>query len=151
MDEAAPELAGRRNFLRLVGGAAAAVTLRPGEAAAQRRPRRGGVLKHIGVEPPTFDPQVTVAYQTQLVSSFVRRTLFKFVNGAPYGPSDFTLVPDLATKAAVSKDGRVYTITLRKGVRWEARSPVNGRELVASDVKYSLRASARVGRRDRDA
>jgi peptide/nickel transport system substrate-binding protein len=143
MDEAAPELVGRRDFLRLVGGAAAAVTLRPGEAAAQRRPRRGGVLKHIGVEPPTFDPQVTVAYQTQLVSSFVRRTLFKFVNGAPYGPSDFTLVPDLATKAAVSKDGRVYTITLREGVRWEARSPVNGRELVASDVKYSMERALR--------
>jgi peptide/nickel transport system substrate-binding protein len=143
MDQAAAALVGRRDFLRLVGGAAAAVTLRPGEAAAQRRPRRGGVLKHIGVEPPSFDPQVTVAYQTQLVSSFVRRTLFKFVNGAPYGPSDFTLVPDLATKAAVSKDGRVYTITLRKGVRWEARSPVNGRELFASDVKYSMERALR--------
>jgi peptide/nickel transport system substrate-binding protein len=143
MDQAAAAPVGRRDFLRLVGGAAAAVTLRPGEAAAQKRPRRGGVLKHIGVEPPTFDPQVTASYQTQLVSSFVRRTLFKFVNGAPYGPSDFTLVPDLATKAAVSQDGRVYTITLRKGVRWEARSPINGRELVASDVKYSMERALR--------
>lgn len=143
MEQTAAALVGRRDFLRLVGGAAAALTLRPGEAAAQRRPRRGGVLKHIGVEPPTFDPQVTVAYQTQLVSSFVRRTLFKFVNGAPYGPADFTLVPDLATQAAVSKDGRVYTITLRKGVRWETRSPVNGRELIASDVKYSMERALR--------
>jgi peptide/nickel transport system substrate-binding protein len=29
-------------------------------------------------------------------------------------------------------------ITLRPGVRWEARPPVNGRELVAADVKYSI-------------
>ena len=69
------------------------------------RPRRGGSLKHIGVEPPSFDPQTTVAYQTQLMSSLVRRTLFKFVNGASYGPSDFTLVPDLATRAAVGYAG----------------------------------------------
>jgi len=96
------------------------------------------VLKHIGLEPPTFDIHGSVSYQTQLVSSFVRRTLFKFVNGAKYRPSDFTPVPDLALKADVSKDGRVYTIALRPGVRWESRAPVNGRELVAADVKYSM-------------
>ena len=144
MDQGAARLVERRDLLKLVGGAAAAATLLPPAAAiGHMRPRRGGSLKHIGVEPPTFDPQATVAYQTQLISSFVRRTLFKFVNGASYGPSDFTLVPDLATRAAVSKDGRVYTITLRKGVRWEARPPVNGRELVASDVKYSMERALR--------
>jgi ABC-type transport system substrate-binding protein len=129
----------RRDLLKLAGGVAAAVAL-PGraQATAHMRPRRGGSLKHIGVEPWTFDPQTTVSFQTQLMSSFVRRTLFKFVNGASYGPSDFTLVPDLATRAVTSKDGRVYTITLRRGVRWEAKAPVNGRELVASDVKYSM-------------
>ncbi|HWM80167.1 MAG TPA: ABC transporter substrate-binding protein, partial [Methylomirabilota bacterium] len=144
MDQGAARLVERRDLLKLVGGAAAAATLLPPAAAVgHMRPRRGGSLKHIGVEPPTFDPQATVAYQTQLMSSFVRRTLFKFVNGASYGPSDFTLVPDLATRAAVSKDGRVYTITLRKGVRWEAKPPVNGRELVASDVKYSMERALR--------
>jgi peptide/nickel transport system substrate-binding protein len=96
------------------------------------------VLKVIGLEPPTFDIHATVSYQTQLVSSFVHRTLFKFVNGAKHGPSDFTLVPDLALKADVSKDGKLYTIALRPGVRWESRPPVNGRELVAADVKYTM-------------
>ena len=72
------------------------------------------------------------------MSSFVRRTLFKFVNGARYGPADFTIVPDLALKAGVSADGKVYTIRLRPGVRWESRPPVHGREVVAADVKYSL-------------
>jgi ABC-type transport system substrate-binding protein len=65
----------------------------------------------------------------------VRRTLFKFANGARSGPSDFTLAPDLALKARISADGRLYTITLRPGVRWEARPPIHGRELVAADVR----------------
>lgn len=126
----------RREFVKLAAGGAALLAT-PGSALAQR-PKRGGVLKHIGLEPPTLDIQATASYQTQLISSFVHRGLFKFVNGATYGPSDFTLVPDLALKADVSKDGRTYTITLRQGVRWEQRPPVNGRELVAADVKYSM-------------
>jgi len=138
MDELSIPSPGRRDFLKLAAGAAAIVARPPGEVLAQPQPKRGGVLKVIGLEPATFDTQGTISYQTQLISSFVRRTLFKYVNGARYGPSDFTLVPDLALKADVSKDGRVYTIALRPGVRWESRAPVNGRELVAADVKYSF-------------
>jgi len=132
---------GRREFLKVTGGTAAALAA-PRMARAQQ-PKRGGVLKHIGLEPPSFDIHATVSYQTQLVSSFVHRTLFKFVNGPQYNPSDFTLVPDLALKVEVSRDGRQYTIALRQGVRWEPRPPVNGRELVAADVKYSLERAAK--------
>lgn len=129
----------RRDFIRAAAAAAAAgAAPRVAGAQQQIQPRRGGLLKHVGLEPPTFDIQATVSYQTQLVSSFVHRTLFKFANGAKLGPSDFTLVPDLALKADVSKDGRVYTIALRPGVQWEAKAPVNGRELVAADVKYTM-------------
>jgi ABC-type transport system substrate-binding protein len=106
--------------------------------AAGRRLRRGGVLKHIGIEPPTFDIHAPASDQAQLVSSFARRGLFKFANGSGYDPSDFTLLPDLALGAVRSGDGRVYTITLRRGVKWERKAPVNGRELVAADVKYSM-------------
>src|SRR5712691_1422630 len=108
---------GRRRFLMIGAGAIAAAIPRPARAQA---PTRGGVLKHIGIEPSTFDVQATAADPTQLVSSFVRRTLFKFVNGARFGASDFTLAPDLALRADVSADGTVYTIKLRRGVRWEA-------------------------------
>jgi peptide/nickel transport system substrate-binding protein len=128
----------RRDFVKFgASGAAVALASAPARVAAQT-PRRGGVLKHIGFEPPTYDIHASVSYQTQLVSSFVHRTLFKFVNGAKYGPSDFTLAPDLALKADTSADGKTYTIALRRGVRWESRPPVNGRELVAADVKYSM-------------
>jgi peptide/nickel transport system substrate-binding protein len=128
----------RRDFVKFgASGAAVALAGVPARVSAQT-PRRGGVLKHIGFEPPTYDIHASVSYQTQLVSSFVHRTLFKFVNGAKYGPSDFTLAPDLALKADTSADGKTYTIALRRGVRWENRLPVNGRELVAADVKYSM-------------
>ncbi|HSL49339.1 MAG TPA: ABC transporter substrate-binding protein, partial [Candidatus Deferrimicrobiaceae bacterium] len=126
----------RRSFVKLAAGAAVAGSV-PRAAIAQG-PRRGGVIKHIGLEPPSFDIHGTVSYQTQLASSFVHRTLFKFVNGAKHAPSDYTLVPDLALKADVSKDGKMYTIALRPGVRWENRAPLGGRELTSADVKYSL-------------
>jgi peptide/nickel transport system substrate-binding protein len=38
----------------------------------------------------------------------------------------------------VSKDGKVYTFNLRKGVRSHNTPPVHGREVTAEDVKYSL-------------
>ncbi len=106
----------RRDFVRLtaVAGAAAAVHV-PRRASAQP-PKRGGTLKIVGLEPPSFDIHGTVSYQTQILSSCVHRGLFKFVNGAKYGPSDFTLVPDLALRADVSADGKTYTIKLRPGV-----------------------------------
>ena len=126
----------RRDFVRVAAGAAALGGM-PAVARAQQ-PKRGGVIKHIGLEPPSFDIHGTVSYQTQLASSFVHRTLLKFVQGTKYGPSDFTLAPDLALRAEVSKDGKVYTIALRPGVRWESRPPLNGRELTSADVKYTF-------------
>ena len=144
MDDASTDRAahalGRRRFLAIAAGAAAVAVPRK---ARSQPPTRGGVLKHIGLEPQTFDIHATASYPTHLVSSFVRRTLFKFVNGARYGPADFTIVPDLALKAGVSADGKVYTVRLRPGVRWESRPPVHGREVVAADVKYSLERALR--------
>ena len=110
MDDASADRAarviGRRRFLAVGAGVAAAAIPR---RAPAKPPTRGGVLKHIGLEPATFDVHATAAHQTQLVSSFVRRSLFKFVNGARYGPSDFTIVPDLALRATVSSDGKAST------------------------------------------
>jgi ABC-type transport system substrate-binding protein len=140
MGEGAGPAIGRRRFLAVAAGATAAALPR---RAWSQQPTRGGVLKHIGLEATTFDIHASASHQTQLLSSFVRRTLFKFVNGAQYGPSNFTMLPDLALKALVSPDGRVYTITLRPGVRWESRPPVNGREVVAADVKYSFERALR--------
>ncbi len=134
----------RREFIKLTASGATVLAAGVPRPARAQQPKRGGTLRHVGFEPPTFDIHASVSYQTQLVSSFVHRGLFKFVNGARYSPQDFTLVPDLALKADVSQDGRTYTIKLRPGVRWHAKAPVNGREFVAADVKYSMDRALRM-------
>ncbi|MDB6050039.1 MAG: peptide transporter substrate-binding protein [Pseudomonas sp.] len=50
-----------------------------------------------------------------------------------YKPGTTELVKKLAQDYKISDDGTVYTFTLKKGVKFQ-----NGRELKASDVKYSL-------------
>ena len=50
-----------------------------------------------------------------------------------YKPGTTELTKNLASDYSISEDGTVYTFTLRKGVKFQ-----NGRELKASDVKYSL-------------
>ena len=65
--------------------------------------------------------------------------LVRFPNGPEQkSPTDFSILPDLAEKWTVSKDGKVYTFALRKGVKFHNKPPVNGREVIAEDVKYSL-------------
>src|SRR5262249_57576199 len=124
MDDASTEGAvaalGRRRFLAICAGAVAGAAL-PGRVHA--RPVRGGVLKHVGFDPSTFDIHTPGSEEAQLVSSFVRRTLFKFVNGSRYGASDFTLVPDLALSATPSAHGKTYTIALPHAPRWESPPP----------------------------
>ncbi len=46
---------------------------------------------------------------------------------------DLTVEPDLAEKWDISADGKTYTFTLRKGVKFHS-----GRGLVAADVKYTF-------------
>ncbi len=50
-----------------------------------------------------------------------------------YKPGTTELTPDLAESYTISDDGKVYTFILHKGVKFH-----NGREMIASDVKYSL-------------
>jgi peptide/nickel transport system substrate-binding protein len=51
--------------------------------------------------------------------------------------SDFTVVPDLAEKWE-SLSPTVIEFTLRKGVKFHNKPPVNGREVTAEDAKYSI-------------
>src|SRR5262245_49427409 len=131
----------RRAILGLATVAAAVVAGR-GEAAT-RRPRRGGVLKHIGLEPWSFDVQGSGGEPAQLISSFVRRTLFKVARAPRAGGARLTLVPDLALKAEAAPDGRTYTLALRPGVVWESRAPLDGRPLTSADVKYTIERAAK--------
>ncbi len=62
--------------------------------------------------------------------------LMHIFNGLVQWDSENKLVPDLAEKWEVSKDGRTYTFHLRKGVKFHDGSP-----LTADDLAYSIRRS----------
>jgi peptide/nickel transport system substrate-binding protein len=52
-------------------------------------------------------------------------------------PGTFIIEPDLAARWE-SPDDTTYIFHLRRGVKWHNKSPVNGRELVAEDVKFTF-------------
>src|SRR2546427_9819000 len=107
--------------------------------APAQTPKRGGVIRIAEREAPSLDPHLSISFLTHSYVSLSYSQLVRFPNGPEQkSPTDFSILPDLAEKWTVSKDGKVYTFTLRKGVRFHQKPPVNGREVVADDVKYSL-------------
>ncbi len=90
-------------------------------------------------EAPGLDPHLSSSFLTHSYVSLSYSQLVRFPNGPEQKhPADFAILPDLAEKWAVSKDGKVYTFSLRKGVKFHNKPPVNGREVTAEAVKYSL-------------
>ncbi len=62
----------------------------------------------------------------------------------PQPPLEYT-TGALAESWEVSPDGLTFTFHLRKGIRWQNKPPVNGRELVASDIKYCFDRRCGIG------
>jgi peptide/nickel transport system substrate-binding protein len=120
-------------------------------SAHAQTPKRGGVLRIAEREAPGLDPHLSISFLTHSYVSLSYSQLVRFPNGPEQKhPADFSILPDLAEKWTVSKDGKVYTFSLRKRVRFHNKPPVNGREVVAEDVKYSLeRFMAKSGFKDR--
>jgi peptide/nickel transport system substrate-binding protein len=105
--------------------AASAPTTAPAASAGQ--PRRGGVLKvGLQADPTSLDPQKTSLTALFHVTEHIYSLLVRL-------KPDLTVEPDLAEKWDISADGKTYTFTLRKGVKFHS-----GRELSSSDVKYSF-------------
>ncbi|HLE42711.1 MAG TPA: ABC transporter substrate-binding protein [Methylomirabilota bacterium] len=94
--------------------------------------KRGGTYRAVlGADPPTLDP----AQATDTTSSAVLRQIF---DGLVELDEKMQPVASIAEKWHVSPDQRVYTFTLRRGVRFQ-----NGREVKAGDFKYTLERAAR--------
>src|SRR5262245_1554373 len=100
-------------------------------------PRRGGILHARGRDPVHFDPHLTRNQRTQAVLSFVYSKLLQHKVGADVRPGTFIVEPDLAERWE-APDDTTYIFHLRQGVRWHNKPPVNGRELVAEDVKFTV-------------
>jgi peptide/nickel transport system substrate-binding protein len=99
--------------------------------------RRGGILRVRGWDPPHFDPHLTRNFMTMTTLSFVYSKLLRHKVGAEVPPGIFAVEPDLAERWEQPNE-TTYIFHLRKGVRWHSKPPVNGRELVADDVKFTF-------------
>lgn len=113
-----------RNKL-LAGVAATAMTLGAGTALADNM--GGNITVTYKDDVSTLDPAIGYDWQNwSMIKSL-------FDGLMDYKPGTTELVPDLAESYTISEDGLVYTFKLKPGVKFH-----NGRELVASDVKYTL-------------
>ena len=129
----------RRDLLRLTGAAAAGAALAPllpGTARGQT-PKRGGTINVRAWDPPHFDPHLTISYKTHIAHSFTHSRLLKYKAGPSVAPGSFQIEGDLAESWSQPNE-LTYVFKLRKGVRFHAKPPVNGRELTADDVIYSI-------------
>src|SRR5213593_118358 len=133
----------RRDLLALGGATLAAASLAPRRARAQTpKPpdsggKRGGVLSLRTWDPPHFDPFQTISYKTHIALSFTHSRLLKHKAGPGVVPGTFPIEGDLAESWSQPNE-TTYVFKLRKGVRWHNKPPVNGRELIADDVKYTF-------------
>src|SRR5438067_12680840 len=154
----------RRSFLKRVGwggvGATALVgaSRRPSFAqgsspypdwipASTKPPKRGGSIARASAwDPPVIDPRLTQSVGLFQFAGLTSNRLVRHpFSDEAAGPSDLTLKGDLAESWTASPDHRVWTFKLRQGVKWQRVPPLNGRDLVAADVKYCFEAYAREG------
>src|SRR5215470_5035911 len=133
----------RRELLKASLATGAALSLWPlshplalGEADAGQ-PKRGGCLRMSGNEPVHFDPHLTLSFKTHTTLSFVYSRLLRHKVGPDVPPGTFIVEPDLAERWE-APDDTTYIFHLRQGVKWHNKPPVNGRELVAEDVKFTF-------------
>ncbi|SFQ69417.1 peptide/nickel transport system substrate-binding protein [Roseivivax halotolerans] len=114
--------------LLLTGVAGLALTAHMASAQVNEdAPMGGTMVVTYKDDVATLDP--AIGYDWQNWSMI--KSLFDGLMG--YEPGTTTLRNELASDVAISEDGTVYTFTLKDNIKFH-----NGREITASDVKYSL-------------
>lgn len=87
-------------------------------------------FKRLWIDPPTLDPHLV----TDTSSAGLVVEIF---SGLMTINTDLQVVTDLAESYDISEDKRTYTFYIRKNAKFH-----NGREITASDVKYSIERAA---------
>jgi len=116
-------------------------------AASPKAAKRGGVMNYTSRwDPPMLDPRLTQSIGLYQFATLVYNRLVRYsLADETSGWNDLTLKGDLAESWQSTADARVWTFKLRQGVKWQNVAPVNGRELVAADIKYCFEAYAKEG------
>src|SRR5262249_35640988 len=125
----------RRQFLTIgAGGLASPPPITP---AAPPPPRRGGPPTPRRWGPPPLAPLPAPPPKTHAAPSFTHSRLLRHKAGPSIRPGSLQIEGDLAESWQQASDTS-YVFKLRKGVRFHAKPPVNGRELTADDVRYTF-------------
>src|ERR1044072_3973666 len=125
-----------RRELLSAAGAAGVTAVPPPSRGRAHSPKRGGTLTLRMWDPPHFDHILAHAYKTHVVISFTHSRLLRHRAGPNVRPGSFQIEGDLAESWQQTSDTS-YVFKLRKGVRFHAKPPANGRELTADDVRYT--------------
>jgi peptide/nickel transport system substrate-binding protein len=125
-DQKSPtRLPSRRDFQLGLGAVALSASLAPRHARAQGA--KSANLAMVG-EPQSLDPMASTADLVSIIMQHVYESLYTF-------DAEWKVRPMLAADMpAISPDGKLYTIPLRKGVKLH-----NGRNMDAEDVVASLK------------
>jgi len=99
--------------------------------------KRGGTLAIRTYDPPHFDPFQTISFKTHISLSFTHSRLLKHKAGPSVAPGTFPIEGDLA-ESWTQPNETTCVFKLRRGVKWHNKPPVNGRELTADDVVFSV-------------
>jgi peptide/nickel transport system substrate-binding protein len=125
----------RRAFAFLVTAAAVAATgtvaalgARTAGSASAATPKRGGHITIARIEDSqSFDKTNVFQNESIWLTEQINESLYEAGNDGK------TLEPWLATGYTKSPDGKTYTFTLRKGVKFS-----NGKPMTSADVKFSI-------------
>ncbi|HYT50703.1 MAG TPA: ABC transporter substrate-binding protein [Gaiellaceae bacterium] len=133
------------SLLAVVGLAALVLTACGGsskkKSSATSSGNSGGTLMTVAKGAPSGspDPQINYTLQEWQLLVITHDGLVGFKRAA--GTEGTKLVPDLATSIPKPTDGgKTYAFTLRKGIKFS-----NGKELKASDVKYTFERLFKIG------
>ena len=126
-----------RRELLIAGGLTAAGSVIVPSAVRAQTPKKGGTLALRTWDPPHWDHMLTISYKTHIPLTFTHSRLVKHKAGPNVAPGTFPIEGDLAESWSQPND-TTYIFKLRKGVRFHNKPPVNGREMTAEDVRYTM-------------
>ena len=111
-----------------------------------KEPKAGGtIISSASTDISTFDSTKTAASGTGRYVNMVYDRLLGFNRGVDLHPANIEIEPELAHSWERSPDGLTFTFHLRDDVYWQNVAPLNGRQFIASDVKFAYERYATEG------
>jgi peptide/nickel transport system substrate-binding protein len=114
-----------------------------GNTAAQQQGgavKPGGTLNYLAATADAatgWDPHKSFSFKTHTALSYTHERVMEFNYGPNAEPGDYTAAPGLAEKIE-QPDQTTFVARMRSGVKFHNKAPVDGRELEAADVKYTI-------------